>query len=254
MRPKTHPWWTCGGLLGGGQVNWKTYYTSSNWNVLEHSKITWHLLQLLLVWSAKHLLGRPFCLLLLILFHLLDPWLQSHGFRPKGTEPNWIRLAGTKLGETPTTSGRIKNHTIQMILNGLHWYFFQNLVLKSMQPLPRDTLAFPWRMTWRLKWKRTFRFDINSQTLRWGVLNVALPQGYIDLKTKKQKNNLPCPGPFELTSKKYFPYVFWGSSVAQNPDPWSLQNQCTDAQRLHRNVKSQCSPSQRLHRNFWFST
>ena len=150
MRPKTHPWWTCGGLLGGGQVNWKTYYTSSNWNVLEHSKITWHLLQLLLVWSAKHLLGRPFCLLLLILFHLLDPRLQSHGFRPKGTEPNWIRLAGTKLGETPTTSGHIKNHTIQMILNGLHWYFFKIWFWSQCNPSPGIHWPFPdgWLGDW----------------------------------------------------------------------------------------------------------
>ena len=143
-----------------------------------------------------------------------------------------------KLGGTPSTSGRIKNHTNQTILNGLHWYFFKNLVLKSMLPCPRDTLTFPWRMPWRLKWKRTSCFEINSQTLRCGVLNVALPQGYIDLKTPPKKKSIYL---VQARLNWYpLPYGFWGSSWLriQIPDP----------------CKSQCSPSQRIHRNFWIST
>ena len=197
-----------------------TWYTSSNWNVLHHSKITWHLLQLLLVWSAKHLLRRSFCLLLLILFHPLDPRLQSHGVRSNPLEPNWIRLAGTKVGWDTIHKW---THKKSYESNDPEWatlIFFKNLVLKSMLPCPRDTLTFPWRMPWRLKWKRTSCFEINSQTLRCGVLNVALPQGYIDLKTPKKKINLPRPGPFELVS-----FALWllGKLMAQNPDPWSLQ-------------------------------
>ena len=135
MRPKTHPWWTCGGLLGGGQVNWKIYYTSSNWNQTEMSlsivRSPGIFFSCFSYGVQSIFWGGPFVSSFSFFSPFgsmaAKPWLQA--------KRNWAELNPSGRHKIGWDTNHKWSHKKSYDSNDPEWValiFFQNLVLKSM--------------------------------------------------------------------------------------------------------------------------